>query len=45
MLIGVNGLEQPRSPGRAGALSCTLNGDRVNIADHAVLYLEGAIEV
>ena len=30
---------------RGGELTCTLRGDRVTIAGHAVLYLEGAITV
>jgi PhzF family phenazine biosynthesis protein len=30
---------------RGGELTCTLRGDRVTIAGHAVLYLEGAIKV
>src|SRR5205807_3579360 len=30
---------------RGGELACTLRGDRVTIAGHAVLYLEGAITV
>ncbi len=30
---------------RVGALTCTLNGDRVAIAGRAVLYLEGEIEI
>jgi PhzF family phenazine biosynthesis protein len=30
---------------RGGELTCTLRGDRVTLAGHAVLYLEGAITV
>lgn len=30
---------------RGGSLRCTLNGDRVEIAGRAVLYLEGTIEI
>jgi predicted PhzF superfamily epimerase YddE/YHI9 len=30
---------------RGGELWCTLAGDRVKIAGHAVLYLKGGIEV
>jgi hypothetical protein len=30
-----------RAPLPSGALRCTLEGDRVSIAGHAVLYLEG----
>ena len=30
---------------RGGELICTLRGDRITIAGHAVLYLEGTIRV
>jgi len=43
--LGKTELEARQLSPRGGALSCTLNGDRVNIAGHAVLYLEGQIHV
>jgi predicted PhzF superfamily epimerase YddE/YHI9 len=30
---------------RGGELICTLRGDRVSLAGHAVLYLEGTITI
>ncbi len=30
---------------RGGALACTLDGERVRLAGHAVLYLEGTITI
>ena len=38
-------LEARQVSARGGALSCTLKGDRVLIAGHATLYLEGSIRV
>jgi hypothetical protein len=32
-------------PPRGGELWCELKGDRVTMAGHAALYLEGTIEV
>jgi PhzF family phenazine biosynthesis protein len=43
--LGKTELEARQISRRVGALHCTLNGDRVSIAGHAVLYLEGQIEV
>lgn len=43
--LGKNKLEARQLSRRGGALSCTLNGDRVGIAGRAALYLEGTIEV
>jgi len=43
--LGKTTLEARQLSRRGGALSCTLNGDRVGIAGRAVLYLEGSIEV
>ena len=38
-------LEARQISRRGGALRCALNGDRVSLAGHAVVYLEGRIEV
>jgi PhzF family phenazine biosynthesis protein len=43
--LGKTELKARQLSQRGGALHCTLNGDRVSIAGHAVLYLEGRIEV
>jgi PhzF family phenazine biosynthesis protein len=43
--LGKTTLEARQLSRRGGALSCTLNGDRVSIAGGAVLYLEGHISV
>jgi predicted PhzF superfamily epimerase YddE/YHI9 len=43
--LGKTELEARQLSRRGGALHCALNGDRVNIAGRAVLYLEGQIEV
>jgi PhzF family phenazine biosynthesis protein len=43
--LGKNELEARQLSRRGGALSCTLNGDRVDIAGRAALYLEGTIWV
>ena len=43
--LGKTELEARQLSRRGGALRCTLNGDRVNIAGRAVLYLEGEISV
>jgi predicted PhzF superfamily epimerase YddE/YHI9 len=43
--LGKAKLEARQLSRRCGALSCALEGDRVNIAGRAVLYLEGQIEV
>lgn len=38
-------LEARQISRRGGALRCALNGDRVSLGGHAVVYLEGRIEV
>jgi predicted PhzF superfamily epimerase YddE/YHI9 len=43
--LGKTRLEARQISRRGGALSCTLDGDRVILAGHAVLYLEGRIAV
>jgi PhzF family phenazine biosynthesis protein len=43
--LGKNRLEARQLSRRGGALSCTLNGDRVTIAGRALPYLEGTITV
>jgi len=43
--LGKTELEARQLSRRGGALSCTLDGDRVRIAGRAVLYLEGQIEI
>jgi predicted PhzF superfamily epimerase YddE/YHI9 len=43
--LGKTELEARQLSRRGGALRCTLDGDRVNIAGRAALYLEGQIEV
>jgi len=43
--LGKTTLEARQLSRRGGALSCTLDGDRVRIAGRAVLYLQGQIEV
>ena len=43
--LGKTRLERARSRRRGGELTCTLAGDRVTLAGHAVLYLEGTITV
>jgi predicted PhzF superfamily epimerase YddE/YHI9 len=43
--LGEKELEARQISRRGGALSCSLEGDRVNIAGRAVLYLEGRISV
>lgn len=43
--LGKTELEARQLSRRGGALRCTLEGDRVSIAGHAALYLEGQIEV
>ena len=43
--LGKTELEARQISPRGGALRCTLRGDRVSIAGHAVLYLEGRISV
>ena len=43
--LGKTELEARQISRRGGALPCALNGDRVSIAGHAVVYLEGMIEV
>jgi predicted PhzF superfamily epimerase YddE/YHI9 len=43
--LGKTAFEARQLSRRGGALRCTLDGDRVNIAGRAVLYLEGQIEV
>jgi predicted PhzF superfamily epimerase YddE/YHI9 len=43
--LGKTQLQARQLSRRGGALSCTLDGDRVSIAGRAVLYLEGQISV
>ena len=43
--LGKEQLTARQISARGGELTCTLRGDRVTIAGHAVLYLEGAITV
>jgi len=43
--LGKEQLKARQISTRGGELTCTLRGDRVTIAGHAVLYLEGAITV
>jgi predicted PhzF superfamily epimerase YddE/YHI9 len=43
--LGKKKLEARQLSRRGGALSCALEGDRVSIAGHVVLYLQGQIEV
>ena len=43
--LGKKQLTARQISARGGALACTLRGNRVTIAGHAVLYLEGAITV
>jgi PhzF family phenazine biosynthesis protein len=43
--LGKEQLNARQISARGGELTCTLRGDRVTIAGHAVLYLEGAITV
>jgi PhzF family phenazine biosynthesis protein len=43
--LGKSQLEARQISRRGGALSCTLAGDRVVMAGHAVLYLEGRISI
>jgi predicted PhzF superfamily epimerase YddE/YHI9 len=43
--LGKQKLTARQISARGGELTCTLRGDRVTIAGHAVLYLEGAITV
>jgi predicted PhzF superfamily epimerase YddE/YHI9 len=43
--LGKITLEARQLSRRGGALTCTLDGDRVSIAGRAVLYLEGQIEL
>lgn len=43
--LGKTRLEARQISKRGGALTCTLNGDRVKMAGRAVLYLEGTITV
>jgi predicted PhzF superfamily epimerase YddE/YHI9 len=43
--LGKTRLEARQISKRGGALTCTLNGDRVAIAGRAVLYLEGTISI
>jgi predicted PhzF superfamily epimerase YddE/YHI9 len=43
--LNKTGLEARQISRRGGALRCTLNGDRVSLGGHAVVYLEGRIEV
>jgi PhzF family phenazine biosynthesis protein len=43
--LGKERLTARQISARGGELTCTLRGDRVTIAGHAVLYLEGAITV
>jgi PhzF family phenazine biosynthesis protein len=43
--LGKGQLTARQISARGGELTCTLRGDRVTIAGHAVLYLEGAITV
>jgi predicted PhzF superfamily epimerase YddE/YHI9 len=43
--VGKEQLTARQISARGGELTCTLRGERVTIAGHAVLYLEGAITV
>jgi len=43
--LGKTELKARQLSRRGGALTCTLNGDRVSIAGRVALYLEGQIEV
>jgi PhzF family phenazine biosynthesis protein len=43
--LGKERLTARQISARGGELTCTLRGDRVTLAGHAVLYLEGAITV
>ena len=43
--LGKRQLKARQTSMRVGELLCTLKGDRVTLAGHAVLYLEGAITV
>ncbi len=43
--FGKTELEARQISRRGGALRCALNGDRVSLGGHAVVYLEGTIEV
>ena len=43
--LGKSELKAQQLSSRGGALACTVNGDRVSIAGHAALYLEGQIQV
>src|SRR6516165_7119208 len=43
--LGKARLDARQISARGGELVCTLRGDRITIAGHAVLYLEGTIEV
>ena len=43
--LGKNELTARQVSARGGDLHCTLRGDRVTLAGHAVLYLEGTITV
>jgi predicted PhzF superfamily epimerase YddE/YHI9 len=43
--LGKEQLTARQISARGGELTCTLRGDRVTIAGHAVLYLEGTITV
>jgi len=43
--LGKNELSARQISARGGDLLCTLRGDRVTLAGHAVLYLEGTITV
>jgi PhzF family phenazine biosynthesis protein len=43
--LGKTKLEARQVSQRGGALTCTLTGDRVTLAGHAVLYLTGTIEI
>jgi predicted PhzF superfamily epimerase YddE/YHI9 len=43
--LGKKGLHARQVSARGGELWCTLDGDRVKIAGHAVLYLRGEISL
>jgi len=43
--LGKRQLRAQQISARVGDLLCTLKGDRVTLAGHAVLYLEGSITV
>jgi predicted PhzF superfamily epimerase YddE/YHI9 len=43
--LGKTELEARQLSRRVGSLTCALDGDRVRLAGHAVLYLEGAITI